>query len=230
MVPVMKNKIAIFDIDGTIFRSSLLIQLNFALVEYGIFPPLAKTEIDKHRLRWIDRKDTYQKYIEKVVEVFNRRIRGCHQEDFEKVGELVVGEQKNRVYTYTRELIKNLRGKYFLLAISGSPQEVVKAFNQYWKFDDFIAYKYETDKEGFYTGRVLSNTFRNKKQTVLDYVKKHNFSLKDSIGVGDTEVDVGFLELVSQPICFNPNHGLYHIAKEKKWKIVVERKDVIYNI
>lgn len=230
MVSISKNKVAIFDIDGTIFRSSLLIQLNFALVEYGIFPPLAKAEIEKCRLNWIDRKDTYQKYIDKVVEVFNRRIRGCHKEDVEKVGKLVVEEQKNRVYTYTRELIKNLRGKYFLLAISGSPEEVVKEFNHYWKFDGCIAYQYETDSEGFYTGKVLSNSFRNKKQTVLDYVKKRNFSLKDSIGVGDTESDVGFLELTSQPICFNPNHGLYHIAREKKWKIVVERKDVIYNI
>lgn len=230
MVNIRKNKIAVFDIDGTIFRSSLLIQLNFALVDYGIFPPLAKAEIDKYRLRWIDRKDTYQKYIEKVVEVFNKRIRGCRREDVEKVGKLIVSEQKNRVYTYTRELIKNLRGKYFLLAISGSPKEVVKEFNRYWKFDDYIAYEYDVDKEGYYTGKVLKNTSRNKADLFKKFLKKRNISLKGSVGVGDTESDVGFLEMVSQPICFNPNHSLYHIARKKKWKIVIERKDVIYNI
>jgi len=50
------------------------------------------------------------------------------------------------------------------------------------------------------------------------------------MGLGDTEADVGFLELVDDPICFNPNKNLYKIARNRNWKIVVERKDVIYNL
>ncbi|MFH1671614.1 MAG: HAD-IB family hydrolase, partial [Candidatus Portnoybacteria bacterium] len=54
--------------------------------------------------------------------------------------------------------------------------------------------------------------------------------LTDSVGVGDSESDIAFLELVKKPICFNPNSRLYHHAKSAKWKIVVERKDVIYTL
>jgi hypothetical protein len=44
------------------------------------------------------------------------------------------------------------------------------------------------------------------------------------------EGDIPMLELVENPICFNPNAQLYRIAKLNKWKIIVERKDVIYEI
>jgi phosphoserine phosphatase len=50
------------------------------------------------------------------------------------------------------------------------------------------------------------------------------------VGVGDTESDISFLELVEKPICFNPNKRLYTYAKRNDWKVVVERKDVIYEL
>ena len=65
---------------------------------------------------------------------------------------------------------------------------------------------------------------------IKQYVFENNLDLKNSYGVGDTESDAGFLELVENPIAFNPNYNLKKIAGEKKWKIVVEKKDVIYEI
>jgi len=61
-------------------------------------------------------------------------------------------------------------------------------------------------------------------------VEKEGLTLAHSIGVGDTESDIPFLELVAQPICFNPNMNLYRYAKRMKWKVVVERKDVVYEL
>jgi phosphoserine phosphatase len=48
--------------------------------------------------------------------------------------------------------------------------------------------------------------------------------------VGDTESDVSMLEIVEQPIAFNPNQNLKEIAEKKGWKIIVEKKDVIYDL
>jgi len=61
-------------------------------------------------------------------------------------------------------------------------------------------------------------------------VQKEGLTLEGSIGVGDTEGDITMLSKVEQPICFNPNQLLYNEAKKQGWKIVVERKDVIYEI
>jgi phosphoserine phosphatase len=50
------------------------------------------------------------------------------------------------------------------------------------------------------------------------------------VGMGDTLSDVGFLEMVRNPIAFNPNRSLLDVARQRHWPIVVERKDVIYNL
>ncbi|MBU6431430.1 MAG: hypothetical protein KGJ58_04640 [Patescibacteria group bacterium] len=55
-------------------------------------------------------------------------------------------------------------------------------------------------------------------------------TLNNSVGVGDTEGDISFLEMVAKPICFNPNSKLYLRGKKKGWRIVVERKDVVYEL
>ncbi|HEY4500389.1 MAG TPA: hypothetical protein VJH25_01205, partial [Candidatus Paceibacterota bacterium] len=66
-----------------------------------------------------------------------------------------------------------------------------------------------------------------KRELIVRYMDSHKLSLKGSIGVGDTESDVGFLGLVDHPIAFNPNYNLAKIARQKNWTVVVERKDSI---
>ena len=70
----------------------------------------------------------------------------------------------------------------------------------------------------------------NKEASVRRAVEKEGLALEGSVGVGDTEGDISFLELVERPICFNPNLKLYRYAKRMEWETVVERKDVIYKL
>jgi phosphoserine phosphatase len=59
---------------------------------------------------------------------------------------------------------------------------------------------------------------------------EHKLDFAGSYGVGDTESDISFLKLVEHPIAFNPNQNLKSAALKEKWAIVVEKKDVIYEI
>jgi FMN phosphatase YigB (HAD superfamily) len=61
------RKFAIFDIDGTIFRSSLLIELTDSFIQEGVFPENARKVYARSFKDWLDRKDTYDKYIGRVV-------------------------------------------------------------------------------------------------------------------------------------------------------------------
>ena len=42
--------------------------------------------------------------------------------------------------------------------------------------------------------------------------------------------DASVLKLVETAIAFNPEDKLYTLAKEQAWKIVIERKNVIYEL
>ena len=114
--------------------------------------------------------------------------------------------------------------------ISGSPIEIVSSYAENFKFDDFFGSIYEINEQGFYTGREIFVPVLDKGKVVEEFIGDRNFSLKDSVGVGDTESDAKFLELVERPIAFNPNKELKKIAEKNDWEIVVERKDVIYKI
>lgn len=227
-----KQKVAIFDIDGTIFRSSLLIEMVEEMVRQDIFPYTARKKWESAQKAWQDRKGSYESYIDKVVESFLLHIKGVAYADFMHVADSVVAREKHRVYRYTRDLIKELQKKnYFLLAISQSPKGVLDKFCKHLGFDKVYGRFYETGPMDAFTGKVVDeHLIGNKANIVWRAVEKENLTLKGSVGVGDTEGDISMLEIVDRPICFNPNALLYKWAMKSGAEIVVERKDVVYRI
>lgn len=226
------KKAAIFDIDGTIFRSSLLIEITEALVKEGVFPQKARNIYDKAYESWSNRKGSYEKYVGNVIKAFERNIKGVSRNDFVKVAKKVVASHQSRVYRYTRGLVRDLKKRnYYLLAISNSPKEIVDEFCKKWGFSKVYARVYEVGKNEKFTGRILYLDLISDKAKILRRaVKKENLTLQGSVGIGDSESDIAFLKLVERPICFNPNSKLYQRAKFSGWEVVVERKDVIYKI
>lgn len=224
------RKVAIFDIDGTIFRSSLLIELVHRLVEEGVFPKATIADFARQKLAWLDRKGDYGEYIGAVIKVFVANIKGISYNDFSRIAEEVVAEQKNRVYRFTRGLINEYKKKgYFLLAVSHSPKTALDHFCKRLGFDKVYGMFYEIGPRDRFTGEIADEEFiLNKAFVVKRAIEKEGLTLRGSIGVGDTESDIPFLELVNEPICFNPNAKLYAHAKRNGWRVVVERKDVVY--
>jgi len=227
-----KQKVAIFDIDGTIFRSSLLSELTEALIQEGIFSKKVRDEYIEEYSRWLDREGDYYDYMWAIVGVFEKEIKGVKNEVFLKIVKKVVDFHQNRVYRYTRDLLKKLKKQnYYLIAISHSPKDAVREFAKRVGFDKMYGRQMEVDDKGRITGKILfENTIMDKAKMLSVAVETHDLTLKDSIGVGDTSSDIPFLKMVDHPICFNPNSQLYKFAKKNKWEIVVERKDVIYHL
>lgn len=226
------KKVAIFDIDGTVFRSSLLVELVEILIERGVFPHTSRAHYETSYRAWQNRTGTYEHYINDIIAVFERYLRGTSYEDFLAASKEVVNKKRNHVYRYTRDLIKKLKEDgYYLLAISQSPKGILDEFCKELGFDKVYGRFYELGPTDLFTGEVTDlHLIGNKANIVKRAIKKEHLSLKGSIGVGDTEGDVPLLEMVEHPICFNPNNALYKIAKINEWKVVVERKDVVYEI
>jgi HAD superfamily hydrolase (TIGR01490 family) len=225
----MKKKIAVFDIDGTVFRSSLLIELVDALIMEKIFPKKVRNIYAQQYENWLNRKDSYEKYINAVILAFESNISGINEKKFDKVCKKVIAFHKNRLYRFSRDLIKKLKKKnYYLLAISHSPMYVVGRFAKELGFNKVYGRVLET-QNGKLTGKTLHEDLIFDKSKILKRaIEKENLTLNNSIGIGDTESDIPFLKMVKNPICFNPNKILYNYARRKNWTIVVERKDVIY--
>jgi len=226
------KKVAIFDIDGTVFRSSLLIELTDALIQEGIFSSGVRKLYTRAAENWLDRRGSYEDYINAVIMAFQKNIKSVRYDEFSKVAKKVAAFHKNRIYRYTRDLVRKLEKKnYYLLAISHSPQKVVKEFCKKLGFNKIYGQLYEIDGQKRFTGKILYlDLILNKAEILKRAVEKEKLTLRGSVGVGDTESDIAFLKMVEEPICFNPNQKLYQYARRVGWKIVVERKDVIYHL
>lgn len=227
-----KNKIAIFDIDGTIFRKNLHFELINELSWMKIFPAEARNMLIKVYTGWLQHEGTYEDYRKALVALYAEHIKGCAQKDVVKACQVLIPFHAKRTYIFAEKLMKQLRKEeYHLIAVSGSPIEVVEEYNQqYLKFDNVFGSVYALDDGGKYTGEAAFEPSRNKGHLVEQYVYEHKLTFEDSYGIGDTESDISFLKLVENPIAFNPNQNLKATAEKENWKIVVEKKDVVYEV
>ena len=228
----MEKPVAFFDIDGTLFRSSLLVELCDRLIHAEVFPIEATHVYEDEYRAWQNRTGTYEAYITAVIESFRTHIRGVHYGIFADIGREVVSDSGKRVYRYTRDRIATLKKDgYFLVAVSQSPKTILDEFCASYGFDKVYGRMYELGPQDRFTGVVTDEHLIGNKANIVNRVfEKEQVTRIGSVGVGDTESDIALLEAIEKPLCFNPNMPLYRHAKLQGWPIVVERKDVIYEL
>ena len=227
----MKRKFAVFDIDGTLARTSLFFQIAHALIDHELLPnkkvPLLNAKVANYNNR--KHKDAFREYNDILVSIFEDNITKVHESDYRKVVDKVVGPKKQETYVYTRNLIQELRDQeYFLIALSGSEMYSVKQFTSLYDFDIAVGTQYLTEN-GQFTGEV-KKVVNRKDRFIKRFVEEHNLTYQDSVSIGDSMGDASVLKLVETAIAFNPEDKLYTLAKEQAWKIVIERKNVIYEL
>lgn len=223
------TKFAVFDIDGTLIRWQLYHSVVDRLAKRGFLGEGAYEQIREARMRWKNRESAngFDEYQAVLVETYEKAVIDIHQEEFDEIVAEVADEYKNQIYTYPLNLARKLKAEgYFLLAISGSHQEIVGYIARQHGFDDFVGTVFERTEGGF--SGIASTPVIDKAVAFRTLIKKHQLEMTDSYAVGDSASDIAMLEMVDNPIAFNPNKVLFGAASERGWRVVVERKDVIY--
>jgi HAD superfamily hydrolase (TIGR01490 family) len=229
---VSKRPFAAFDIDGTVIRWQLYHALADDLARHGQFDPKQFEQVRHARMQWKKRTHatSFREYELALVTLFETVISEISVEDLLAACHRVMDEYKDQVYTYTRDLILELKAKnYLLFAISGSQQEIVKLLADYYGFDDFGGTIYEV-KDGRFTGERTILRSERKPVSLQQMIEKHGASTDGSVAVGDSDSDIPLLAAVEQPIAFNPSKELFEHARAQAWPVVIERKNMIYRL
>lgn len=225
------KRFAVFDIDGTLIRWQLYHAVVDRLAKKGLLGEDAKGQLDQARMHWKRREhpNAFHDYERSLIDVYSQALPLLSTEQFDTAVGEIIQEYKAQVYTYTRDLITELkRQDYMLVAISGSHQELVEQIAKEYGFDVWQGSTYGR-QDGRFTGEVAIAS-NDKKARLEQIITENNLSLDGSYAVGDSLSDAPMLEMVENPIAFNPDQKLYTKAKEQGWKIVVERKNVIYEL
>lgn len=227
----MSQPFAVFDIDGTLIRWQLYHAVVDKLAKYGHLGPDAKQQLRDARMVWKRREhaEAFKEYEQVLVKLYDSAVKDLGTKDFDEMVQEVIGEYKDQTYTYTRKLLQDLKQRgYLLFIISGSHIELIEQLGKYYGFDDWVASTY-VRSDGKFSGE---HTFAGaeKHKTLEQLATKHGASYTGSLGIGDSTGDITMLEKVENPIAFNPDHKLFEHAKKSGWKIVIERKNVVYEL
>ncbi len=233
----MKKVAAFFDVDGTIFRNSLLIEHFKLLISYKFLSYDAwYISVEDKFEKWSKREGDYEEYLYALTDQYVEGLKKMKLEDVDYIAKRVIELKGDNVYKYTKERIKYHKEQgHEIVIISGSPSFLVSKMAEKLGIENYYATKYIIEN-GKYTGEVIpmwDSVSKNK--AIQEFITKKDIDLSKSYAYGDTTGDFSMFKLVGHPIALNPAKRLLNrIIDDKevseKTKIIVERKDVIYNL
>lgn len=229
---------AFFDIDGTIYREGLITEVFKKIVKYELVKEDKwYNEVKPAFLKWDKRQGDYDTYLLKMVDVYTEAIKGISKQHVEHIARRVIEQKGDRVYTFSRERIKwHKEQGHVVIAISGSPYELVEQMSKKYNMDDFRGTIYMQDENGYYNGDIIPMwDSESKEKAILELVEKYDIDLEKSYAYGDTSGDFTMFKKVGIPYGINPTKELLGKIMEdeeikKKINIIVERKDVTYKM
>ncbi len=227
---------AFLDIDGTLYRNSLMIEHFKKMVKYEVIDPgLWHTSVKNAFVEWRKRVGEYEDYMLELVDIYYAALKGKRAADLEFISNQVIALHGDIVYKYTRDRIlwhKEQGHKVFF--ISGSPDFLVSKMAAKYDIDGYRGSGYLLDAQGCFTGEVIPMWDSESKNKAIDgFAKAFNIDLNESYAYGDTNGDWSMLCKVGHPVAINPARELLENIQSsevlsKKATIIVERKDVIY--
>lgn len=227
-----KTKLAIFDVDGTLFDGNVGIEMVKLLIQNELFDKQTGQDIfswyGKYKSGEVDKSLA----VDKVYEVFAKGMAGLKAADVSLLAGESWEKSKDKLFNFAKPLMKNFeKEKFTRMLISGSPEEMVNLLGKELGIDksQIIAGRLEV-QDGVYTGKALSylDDAPAKVTALRDFVFTNNLDVdwQNSIAMGDNERDLGILSMVGKPLAFEPNEVL-RVEAEKLGFEVVDKESVV---
>ena len=227
-MPNFKEKVAFFDIDGTIRTKPLPESLYEILIrdykyrgnnleKYQGFQNEIKELRKAYKTSEKNSDELFGQYCQTVVAFAMIALEKYTSEEVREIGRRVVVEYRgSQDYVSTLNIINRLRKEGFkLVAISGSPKFLVDAFVREYNFSMGIGQDYEKDDQGIFRETKI-RTFENKHTFVEQVLEKMSgkpflFNREDFfvVAAGDTQGDFSMMKYADKAFVINPSITFY---------------------
>jgi len=217
-----EKKIAILDFDGTLSRGYISMDFLNYIYEKGAFlEGEYKNQIKMFR-EIKKGKLNYEKWCNEWGVSWARGMKNQEEEVIKSYAKEFFYNFKKNIYLASYELTSLLIKKnYSLNCLSIGASEVINIAAEELKIKDSLSTKLEIIK-GIYTGSLLTNIHipGNKEKVLQKIIASKGINLEKSIGFGDSESDICFLEMVENPILLNPKEKIKDYGQKRGWKII----------
>lgn len=140
----MGNIAAFFDIDGTLFRNSLMIEHFKKMIRYEVIDPaLWYSHLRDSYSEWEKRYGDFDDYMDELVEVYVKELNGINKAYIEFIASQVININWDKVYRYTRARIKwHKEQDHMIFFISGAPDFLVEKMADKYQVTAYKATRY----------------------------------------------------------------------------------------
>ena len=212
------EKVAFFDVDGTIYRGNIIEALMDSEVEDKLLGNEFADEVHNLHDLLKNNKITYDEASRKVAISWTKGLQGKNYNLVVKNAERFIKKNINNFYFFLKPLLTMLKNTHDTIICTNEPQFVAEQISKTFGFTNSISTIFEVKKESF-TGKVFkfNSTQLDKKNSVKEIIK--NYSKNLSLAFGDSIGDLGMLEEAENPICVNASPNLQKIATNRNWKL-----------
>lgn len=215
------HPIAIFDIDNTLVDGYLGLAYAAYLTQHGVLRRENGDTIDMLLYSWRHQPGNYAEFLQQCYEELAAGLIGHRQAEILDMSNAFLEQRFYMFFPFSIELLNLFKQeKYTLLAVSGSPIELLTSLKSRLGLDDVFGTLLEV-QDGAYTGRVLKNCgVESSKEAIINqYLATHDVNLDASFAFGDSHHDLPLLSIVKNPVAINPCTELARIAEMKGWPI-----------
>jgi phosphoserine phosphatase len=212
-----KRKIALFDIDGTIYERYVIFplaeyQLKERTINKNCLGELYK-DLELYRTGKID----YETLAADLLTHWAKGLKGIsYSTVLEQTKRFFKGEG-NKFLPFLKRVITLLEKTHDIYFITGEPKFVAQTASGLYETTGFLSSELEVENSIF-TGKVRRLLARRDEKEIVIKQLLEDHDLKRSFAFGNAEGDIEMLNSVELPICINPTPGLREIAIRKNWK------------
>lgn len=220
-VPNSGKKVAFFDVDGTLLKSTIVhcyvwmrsLQIPFFLKHLWLIGFLPKT--------------VYYLILDSISrtrfnEVFYRNYRGLEAAEMKalsaKMFEVYI---RPKIFAEAVSQIQEHKEQgTAVVLVTGSLDFIIQPIADYLAVDAVLAPQLR-EQNGQFTGELTTAPLigEEKAKAMRNYADQHEISLEESYAYSDSQSDLPMLECVGNPIVVNPSKALHQKALESGWEI-----------
>lgn len=225
--------LAAFDLDGTLFKSSMLEAIYEHLCEEGKMPQEYVEGIALLQRPWSHIRNSegpYIAYVLKMVEAVMHVFHGSSPQEVIEFAQATFEKKEQRQRWFIQEAMRILRPTHEIVIISASLTDISRIALQCADVDippeSVFGSTWELDENGLYTGKGVT---LNKSTATQQLLADGAGSYKGSYGFGDTVGDLDMFRHLETGIMVHPSATMAR-AGSYKYHTVTGGKDNITHI
>lgn len=224
-------RVAVLDVDGTLFPGSVGLCMLDALARRGICDSRQVEAVLEPVSRYRAGSISYEEMAHTATVAYAVAISGLGRAAVAAIADEVWREERGRLFHFVRPLLTALSGAGFSpVLLSAGPSEIIACIAADLGVPDYHGSRFAT-VDGVFVGscEIMPGEAGGKVRLLESTFPRCSVDLTGSFAMGNSSNDIGVLSQVGHPVAFEPEPELRLVAAERGW-FIADRSTILRHV